>query len=294
MNAEWMTVQEAAVFLGISATSIKRLCDANQIESARTHGGHRRIHRQHVEAFQLRLNPQTRGDRNKPNLKSDSDLVEAFETEMLRGDALACWSRLTDLISRRCSLTEALEHFLVPAIWRVGDRWQRKEISIYQEHLATHVCEKTLDRILFQLGQGGASCDASSSRGIAIGGALEKSRDTIASKLVEILFSQHGFQALNLGAFLPIDSLVQASLDLGATWVWCCYTHLEDPRDFIEQQSRLAAMLPPHVQIVVGGGAVSPALRRSLQRAVCLESLAELERKLRCPERKPIPAPHFL
>ena len=54
MQSALLTCSQASVILGLSSSSVKRLCDGGQLEAIRTAGGHRRISRESVQAWKQR------------------------------------------------------------------------------------------------------------------------------------------------------------------------------------------------------------------------------------------------
>lgn len=53
-----LTTQEAADALALSPDSVARMCDAGEIPSTRTAGGHRRIPREHIEQLAAFTRPE--------------------------------------------------------------------------------------------------------------------------------------------------------------------------------------------------------------------------------------------
>lgn len=51
MTNEWLTLTEASGLLGVHPSTLRRWSDDGKIASRRTEGGHRRFHRQDIEAY---------------------------------------------------------------------------------------------------------------------------------------------------------------------------------------------------------------------------------------------------
>ncbi len=110
-----------------------------------------------------------------------------------------------------------------------------------------------------------------------------------------------GLKAVNFGGKLCPTLLGQAVVELNASSVWLSYSHVSSPADVIQWHHRLAAILPPHVGVHIGGGALSPLIRRQLPKHTFYESLSsllasEIQQRVRpphfatsCPIIAPIP-----
>ncbi len=62
MRRSWLTVGEAANFLGVSEPALRKWADAGQIASYRTMGGHRRFLLDSLEDFRRQSEERADGD----------------------------------------------------------------------------------------------------------------------------------------------------------------------------------------------------------------------------------------
>src|SRR5215213_3692588 len=71
-------------------------------------------------------------------------LGRAYAEAVLAGDEVAAEVTIRDAIDSRLSSAEIDEHIIAPALWYVGELWERGEISVADEHLATKVSLRVL------------------------------------------------------------------------------------------------------------------------------------------------------
>ncbi len=74
----------------------------------------------------------------------DAGVLEAFLAHLLVGDRRACRADVQGLLERSAAPRALYEQLFQPALYAVGDRWQRGEISVAVEHLATAITEDLL------------------------------------------------------------------------------------------------------------------------------------------------------
>jgi len=148
--------------------------------------------------------------------------------------------------------------------------WRDKRIDIYQEHICTNTALTAMDYLRQQL-----QVD-SLTAGIAVGGSLFPSIETLTSKLVGLSLELIGVRAVDLGGSLPPESLAQAARDLRASVVWVTHTHVCDVELLLASHQVLREKLPVETRVIIGGGALSPALRRSLHWCEYFETISQM------------------
>src|SRR3954451_3787668 len=71
-------------------------------------------------------------------------LARAYAEALLIGDEVAADAVIREAIDADLSLAEVSEEIIAPALWLVGELWQRGEISVADEHLATEITLRVL------------------------------------------------------------------------------------------------------------------------------------------------------
>lgn len=89
------------------------------------------------------------GDRheNDPpqaHLAKLTELHRAFATALLMGDEIGAELAMRDAMDAGLGSAEIDDAIIAPALWLIGDLWERGEISVADEHLATEICTRVL------------------------------------------------------------------------------------------------------------------------------------------------------
>jgi len=269
MSNELLTVKEAASIVGVSASTLKRMCESESIPFDRTPGGHRRIDKMDLNCVatkhHLRRHAITSESAMFPQVSADLIL-----SNLLEGRAMEVAKLLSRSTNTPFELVQALEDCLVCALWKVGEMWRDKRIDVYQERICTNAAMTALDYLRQQL-----PLDSFNTR-IAIGGSLSPSVETLPSKLIGLSLELIGIRAIDLGGSLPPESLAQAAWDLQASVVWVTHTHVCNVESLLASHQVLKEKLPVETRVVVGGGALSPTLRRSLHWCEFFETISQM------------------
>jgi len=269
MRNELLTVKEAATIVGVSSSTLKRMCESESIPFIRTPGGHRRIDKMDLNCVatkhQLRRHANTSESAMVPQVSADQIL-----SNLLEGRAMEVAKLLSRSTNTPFELVQALEDCLVCALWKVGEMWRDKRIDVYQEHICTNAAMTALDYLRQQL-----QVDSFTTK-IAVGGSLSPSVETLPSKLIGLGLELIGIRAIDLGGSLPPESLAQAAQDLQASVVWVTHTHVCNVESLLASHKVLREKLPVETRVIVGGGALSPALRRSLHWCEFFETISQM------------------
>ena len=125
------------------------------------------------------------------------DLLAPLLTSLLAADQRAAQRVVDDALSRGCSVDDVRFRLITPALHAVGDRWERGEIGVADEHLATSVCEWLLVRMA------GRSPRAPASGRRALVGCSEGELHALGMRIVAGVLVDAGWSVLYLGAATP-------------------------------------------------------------------------------------------
>jgi MerR family transcriptional regulator, light-induced transcriptional regulator len=73
-----------------------------------------------------------------------TELAEAYTAALLSGDEVAAEITVREAMDADFSAAEIDELLIAPALWLVGELWERGEISVADEHLATEISVRVL------------------------------------------------------------------------------------------------------------------------------------------------------
>ncbi|MCO8124428.1 helix-turn-helix domain-containing protein [Stieleria sp. TO1_6] len=281
--------KQVATSLQVSESSIKRWCDQGVIPTVRTVGGHRRITLSGLRQF-LRSTNRTLADpqvlgiddlelsvASKPAVRHPpvrgegrEPAQQAFRAALAVGDEDRCLQLLEERLSLGWTRAEAAEDLIADALRGQGDAWGCGELAVYQERRSCTICARLIQVLRAGLDNLPAAAP------VAIGAAPESDPYQIPTALVELVLRESGWNAINLGNDVPLDSLAEAVIDYSPKLVWLSVTSVVDPERLIREQNKLADSLDDQVSMIVGGRALDDSLRPKLRYTAYCDSLRHL------------------
>jgi len=128
----------------------------------------------------------------------------------------------------------------------IGDRWQRREIRIIHEHLATEVTRSYLSRAL-------ESVHLPESAPTVLVATVPQQVHDIGALAAAVVSVSAGWHAVYIGSNTPVEEIASAAGAVNARLVLLSFTY---PSDADRHGADLAALrdyLPRHIGIIVGG-----------------------------------------
>jgi methylmalonyl-CoA mutase cobalamin-binding domain/chain len=135
-----------------------------------------------------------------------------------------------------------------PSMVTIGDLWERNELSVADEHLATAITERLIGQLSSSFNQPANQPE----RGNVVLGCVAGERHVLGLRMLADLFRQQGWRVLYLGADVPNADFVRLALRVDADVIAVsagAHRHLPSVRALI---CELRAALPD-VGIIVGG-----------------------------------------
>ena len=157
---------------------------------------------------------------------------------------------------------------LTAALHEVGLRWERAELTVAQEHLATAITQSLLAQLAGSL----APAALERSRGTVIVACTPGELHALGAQMVADFLEANGWAVRHLGASTPPDALAQLAGSLGVTAV-ALSTSLPDRLPDARRACALLRELPNRPLIVVGGQGYGG--RPDLARRVGADALAD-------------------
>jgi DNA-binding transcriptional MerR regulator len=137
--------------------------------------------------------------------KDELPLVAELATELRRSldgfDAAAGHDAL-DRLFAAVSVEFALTEVLIPYLHELGERWAGGEVTVAQEHFASHLIRGRLVGLAQDWGAGGASR--------CVAACLPGEAHDLGLVMLGLLMARRGWQVTFLGADTPLDSLESA------------------------------------------------------------------------------------
>ncbi|QDU79616.1 Helix-turn-helix domain protein [Polystyrenella longa] len=203
-----LTPKQVARAMGVSESSVKRWCDAGEIVSTLTAGGHRRLSHESVQQF-LRNNNHLDVDPDIFSLnfsfgKSDRALhrgKENFAEALLDGSEARLRQIVTDYLQAGHKPALIFDQILFAARAEVRKMIEDKQVDPYVDRLGTEICL----RLMFEIRSNFLPPDSNSPSALTVG--LDGSPDSLRVEAAEVLLYHEGWNARAIGCLIPFAQL---------------------------------------------------------------------------------------
>ena len=159
-DLNYLNSEEAAKILGVNVSSIKRWTDQGRLECIQTAGGHRKFLMSHLAHF-LAQNEKKAAKANVFDIASEKDLEVSFLifkrdfnqlADLLlekarRSQIDAVYKILSGLYLSQYPLYHIYDNLITPVLHRIGQLWSDNDLSIIDEHIATHTLREGVNRL---------------------------------------------------------------------------------------------------------------------------------------------------
>ncbi|TWT82786.1 B12 binding domain protein [Planctomycetes bacterium CA13] len=265
----------------VSESSVKRWCDRGVIPTIRTVGGHRRITLEGLQKFLRETNrslchPEVLGlpslcSCRKTHIPGGNDPDQCvFRAALATGDEETCRKVLLSRVEAGSTRAEAAEDLIADAMHGLGEAWDCKEIDVYQERRACDISLRLIAELRSQIESPPLTAAT------AVGGAPANDYYQLPTAMVELALREIGWNAINLGSNLPLESFQQAAHDCDAKMVWLSVSSIESPAMFVTEENRLARSLGEHISLFIGGRVIDETMRSKLCYTAWCDNLRQL------------------
>jgi MerR family transcriptional regulator, light-induced transcriptional regulator len=192
-----------------------------------------------------------------------SELAGAYVAAILAGDEVAAEIAIREAMEENLDAGEIYDEVIAPALWRVGRLWERGEISVADEHLASEISLRVLalHREVTRVAQ-----DRRTHQVMLATPAGEL--HTIALRMVGELLRAAGYPIVMLGANVPVQALV-ASVRRHRPAVLCLSATMPGMSDVMWRAIDQVHQASPSSRFVVGGRSLRAGVRPRPGVVVC-------------------------
>ncbi len=160
--------------------------------------------------------------------------------------------------SRLFGLTEFYDKLLKPAMYRIGDLWQKGELDVATEHASTNTAiglikiinERIITAKTKIIGE-----SSSSPQYKAIICTPDGELHGLACNMIESLLLKKGFKVYNISTSLPADYIIDYVRDLQPDIIFISITLVENIRPAERLIQQIHAKYNSKLPVVVGGSA---------------------------------------
>ncbi|MCL6493292.1 MAG: cobalamin-dependent protein [Ignavibacterium sp.] len=198
-----------------------------------------------------------------------------FYSNLIEGNKDRCSEIVKDLLDEGVDLKEIYVELFQKALYRIGKLWDKNEITIPEEHMATQIIEALLSKF-------SPAVSADSNLKVVVT-CIDKEFHEIGAKMVANIFELNGWKTFYLGASVPLRELTKFINNSDPQIIalsWSLYLNLAR---FLEMIDTLTKLFPTK-KIIVGGQALaenSTQLLKKYNNVLHIQSIYELDEYLK-------------
>jgi methanogenic corrinoid protein MtbC1 len=181
---------------------------------------------------------------------------EGYLQALLAADVDGARRVIADAIAAGLPARAVYLHVLQPALYEVGRRWSRAEISVAQEHLATAATQSNLAWLAERLRDGEPAA-----RGHVVVASAEDELHVLGVRMVADFLEADGWDVTFVGAMTPSQGLVELAARADAVAISAA---LADRIPVVARAVAALRALPAPPYVVVGGLAFGGSRERGL------------------------------
>ena len=234
------TLQEAADHLGVHYMTMYRYVRHGLIPASKV-GGSWRVTGADLDAF---AKPQA----GRP-VAGETRWVERLASRMLAGDATGSWSIIEASMASGATPEHVYSEIIAPAMSTIGDRWANGELGVEDEHLASAVAGRLIGKLGPRFARRGRS------KGVVVATTPPGERHGFGVAMISDIIRGRGFEVLELGPDLPVDSLIRALRRIEDLRAVCLSVVSDVHLDACESVIAAVKSAFPDVVVIVGGRA---------------------------------------
>ncbi len=261
MAASNLTTKNVARLLDVSEATVKRWADDGLLSASKTAGGHRRFKIEEVARFRRErgISPglaarQVETDHLPRPIVTAAQLREL----LLSGDEARAADALIDSYLGGQNLSSLFDKTITDAMREIGDLWFKGELTVADEHLATHTILGALPKLKGIL----VPAEPLGLKAICCG--IEDDLHELPVHLAGLILESEGWDVVNLGPNTPLFSLREMLIQTRPQLLCVSGKMLTDPdRTAIEYAQLRKATDKFGVPVVLGGEAFKNEVMRA-------------------------------
>ena len=196
MSGDVLGLVEVAQTLGVHYMTAYRYVRLGQLPASKV-GSVWQVDRGDLDGFLERGSIETSPRRR-------ADWASRMEARLLGGDQAGAWAIVEAALTGGIEPVEIYTEALGPALRSIGDRWAVGEIDPGEEHLATAIAHRLIGRLGPRFARRGRT------RGSVVLAMPPNDRHGLGIAMAGDVLLGAGFEPIDLGADVPLDSLASA------------------------------------------------------------------------------------
>lgn len=266
-----LRLAEAAAFLGVGDTTLKRWTEEGRISCERTAGGHRRFRRDAVLAFRARMGGLPAAASPAVGVEDARDSRAWLDEPGDPTDPTAMSSRLLALRAVSSDWAEAADRLCAGLLTEIGERWASGRLTCAEEHALSRSVESALIRVAHAMP---VPRDAP----LMVLACPAGERHTLGLSLVETAVRERGMSVRFLGADAPTADVVQVVKSVRPVAVGLSASRHPRPLSELLEPAKAVAQACAEVgaRLFLGGGGNWPPVRGAQRTLTVLDLVRAL------------------
>ena len=242
MSTQSLSLQQVAERLGVHYMTVYRYVRHGHLAASKS-GGTWEVAIEALERFQA----------GEPPGRGMVDWPERLVSRMMVGDTLGALGVVDAALAAGATPRSIYLDVLTPALHEVGERWASGEIGVDEEHIASAVAMRVMGRLGPRFARRGRT------RGTVLCASPPLDRHAVSTAMLADLLRAEGYDAVDLGADLPIESLRAATARHDPMAV-AISVSVPVPMHALEQAAQAVRDVAPRAIVVIGGRAAPTAV----------------------------------
>ena len=184
-----------------------------------------------------------------------TELGRAYADALLSADEAAAEIAIREAMDAGLDTARIDDEIIAPALWRIGDLWERGEISVADEHIATEISIRVL---ALQREAQRVAQTRGEHRVLLAAPAGEQ--HIVALRMVDNLLRNAGYEVAMLGSDVPEDALM-VLMHRRPPDVVCLTSTMVDPAGEVLATIDALQRRWPAMGFVIGGSALASRVR---------------------------------
>ncbi|MDN3516270.1 cobalamin B12-binding domain-containing protein [Aquisalimonas lutea] len=185
--------------------------------------------------------------------------TEVLAESLIRGDQRRC-EEIVAAATAEHGYVDMAVRLVQPALYRIGEGWQARKVSVAQEQLATALAQRLLVRQLAE------ATPAAGNGRRALFACVPSNQHVLGARIAADAFELEGWEVDYLGADTPIDSLVERILETQPELVGLSVALIRQLPALKEAVDRIRSACGDAAPRIIAGGAGLDAVPNLAQR----------------------------
>ncbi len=186
-----------------------------------------------------------------PDESRVAQLAGAYADALIAGDEIAAEIAIREAMDADLDTADIDERVIAPALWLIGELWERGRLSIAEEHIATEITV----RVLALQREAQRVADARGRHRVMLA-TVPGELHVVALRMVENLVRGAGYDVVMLGSDVPAPALAAAAAHHRAD-VLCLSSTMPGRRDDLLAVIDEVRLARPSAAFVIGGRGVT-------------------------------------